>query len=77
MTKLERPVKREINQYVLQIEPPVRDEPALIKIKLKGKHHWVSVTIDSVYYLACQKSADKIINERRTKRLVKRGLSFR
>jgi hypothetical protein len=65
MTQLRRRVKREVNRYVIQLEPPKRDEPAIIKIKEKGKRKWFEVTIEQIYWLAIRKSAEKIIAERR------------
>ncbi len=67
MTQLRRRVKREVNRYVIQLEPPERDESAIIKIKEKGKHKWFEVTIEQIYWLAIRKSAEKIIAERRSK----------
>ena len=68
MTQLRRRVKREVNRYVIQLEPPERDEPAIIKIKEKGKRKWFEVTIEQIYWLAIRKSAEKIIAERRERR---------
>jgi hypothetical protein len=67
MTQLRRRVKREVNRYVIQLEPPERDEPAIIKIKEKGKRKWFEVTIEQIYWLAIRKSAEKIIAERRSR----------
>ena len=68
MTQLRRRVKREVNRYVIQLEPPERDEPAIIKIKEKDKRKWFEVTIEQIYWLAIRKSAEKIIAERRESR---------
>ncbi len=67
MTQLRRRVKREVNRYVIQLEPPECDEPAIIKIKEKGKRKWFEVTIEQIYWLAIRKSAEKIIAERRSR----------
>ncbi len=68
MTQLRRRLKREVNRYVIQLEPPERDEPAIIKIKEKGQRKWFEVTIEQIYWLAIRKSAEKIIAERRKRR---------
>ncbi len=67
MTQLRRRVKREVNRYVIQLEPPERDKSAIIKIKEKGKRKWFEVTIEQIYWLGIRKSAEKIIAERRSR----------
>ncbi len=68
MTQLKRPLKRSVNQYVIQLEPPIRDEDAIIKIKEKGRRKFLEVTVGEVFWLACRKSAERIRQERKERK---------
>lgn len=74
MTKLNRPVRREINKYILMLVPPERDEPAIVKVKQKGKRLWYETTIDAIFWMAARKKAERDVAEKRAKRLARRGM---
>lgn len=74
MTKLNRPVRREINKYVLMLVPPERDESAIVKIKQKGRRKWYQTTVEAIFWMAVRKEAERAIAEKKIRRLARRGM---
>lgn len=80
MTQLKKPVRREVPNpnaarpsFIILIEPPVRDEAAIIKIKHKGRRKWYQTTIEAIFWMAVRQEADKLVAERKAKRLAKKA----
>ena len=79
MTELKRRVRREVptpnykKPYVIQLEPPVRDGPAIVKIKQKGTRKWYETTVDIIFWMAVRNEADRLIVENREKRLARKA----
>ena len=79
MTQLKRRVRREIPgpenrpPYIIQLEPPVRDEPSVVRIKRKGTRTWYDITVDAIFWMAIRKTADRLIEEKRMKRLARKA----
>jgi hypothetical protein len=79
MTQLKRKVRREvptlnkIKPYIIQLEPPVRDEPAVVKIKQKGSRTWYETTVDAIFWMAVRRTAERLREERRLKKLARKA----
>lgn len=81
MTKLERPLRREITNtispsikkpVIIQLEPP-----NFIKFKEKGRRLWYETTIEACYFLAVRQFVQKQKQEKqrlkKLKQIVKRS----
>ena len=74
MTQLKRRVRREVptsnykKPYIIQLEPPVRDEPAIFKIKQKGTRKWYEITVDMIFWMAVRKEAERLIVEKKARK---------
>lgn len=77
MTYLKKPIRREVpmagKPYIIQLEPPVRDEPCVVRIKTKGKRTWYETTVDAIFWMAIRKTADRLREEKRLAKLAKKA----
>jgi len=79
MTQLKRKVRREVPgsenrpPYVIQLEPPMRDESAIVRIRRKGRRKWYETTIDAIFWMAVRKEAERLVAERKVKALARKA----
>ena len=79
MTQLKRRVRREIPgpenrpPYIIELQPPMRNEPCVVRIKRKGTRTWYETTVDAIFWMAIRKTAERLQEERRLKRLARKA----